>query len=75
MSTVDAALAGLQSQVAENTSVEGSAVTLIQGIAAQLAALIAAGNNDPALVTLTNNLNASATALAAAVTANTPATP
>lgn len=63
-------LAALQAQVAQNTQVEGSAVALIQGIAAQLAA----SKNDPAAVqALVDQLGASATALAAAVAANTPA--
>ena len=66
------ALSDLQAQVAQNSSVEGSALTLIQGLAAQLAAAIAAG--DPAaLTTLQTQLATSATALAAAVKANTPA--
>jgi hypothetical protein len=65
-------LAALQAQVAQNTQVEGSAVTLIQGIAAQLAA----SANDPAAISaLATQLNTSATALAAAVAANTPAAP
>ena len=65
-------LQALQAQVAQNVTVEQSAVTLIQGLAAQ----IAAAGTDPAKLTeLTNNLNAPATALAAAITANTPAAP
>jgi len=66
MATLDA----LTAQVAQNTSVEQSAVTLIKGIATQLAA---AGTDPAKLADLSNQLNASATALAAAVTANTPA--
>jgi len=66
------ALDDLQAQVQKNTDVEDSAVTLIQGIAAQLAAAIAA--NDPAKIqALQTQLAAHADALAAAVTANTPA--
>ena len=69
-----AALDDLQAEVARNTSVEASAVTLIQGLAAQIAA--ATANNDTAaLAKLTSDLSASADALAAAVTANTPAPP
>ena len=65
------ALSDLQAAVAQTATVEASAVTLIQGIAAQLAAAIAA--NDPAALTaLQTQLTTSATALAAAVTANTP---
>jgi hypothetical protein len=59
----------LTAQVAASTTVEASAVTLIQGIAAQLA-----GNPSAAAVTaLSAQLSSSATALAAAVAANTPA--
>ncbi|WP_429565729.1 hypothetical protein [Paraburkholderia sp. MM6662-R1] len=65
------ALDDLKAEVAATITVEQSAVTLIQGIAAQLqAALAAAANPDPAIVDLTNQLTASASALAAAVAAN-----
>lgn len=67
-----AAIDDLTTQVAENTTVEGSALTLIQGFAAQLAA---AGTDPVALAALTTQLTTSATALAAAVAANTPAAP
>ena len=63
-------LTSLTAQVTQNTSVEGSAVTLIQGLAAQITA---AGTDPVALAALTTQLNTSATALAAAVAANTPA--
>jgi hypothetical protein len=72
MSTSNTALAALQAQVASNTTIEASAVTLIQGLAAQIAA---AGTDPAALAALTASLNTSATALAAAITANTPAAP
>jgi hypothetical protein len=63
-------LTALIAQVTQTTTVEASAVALIQ----QLAALIAANQNNPTqLAALVTQLNASATALAAAVTANTPA--
>jgi hypothetical protein len=64
----------LQAQVAQNATVEGSAVTLIQGLSTQLAAAIAAQNNGDtaALPALQQQLATSATALAAAITANTP---
>lgn len=68
----------LQAQVAQNATVEGSAVTLIQGLATQLAAAIAAQNNGDtaALPALQTQLQSSAAALSAAITANTPsATP
>jgi cell division septum initiation protein DivIVA len=57
-------------QVQANADVEASAVTLIQGIAAQLAA----ASQDPVKIkALSSQLSASATSLAAAITANTPA--
>ena len=59
----------LVQQVKDNTDVEASAVTLIQGIAAQLA-----GNPTPSQVSaLATQLKSSADALAAAITANTAA--
>jgi len=70
--TIMAALDDLTAQVASNTTVEGSALTLIQGLAAQLAAAIASGN-PAALSNLQTQLKSSADALAAAVAANTPA--
>jgi hypothetical protein len=68
------ALSDLTAAVARNGDVENSAVLLIQGIAQQLKDAIAA--NDPAaLVALQTQLTGQADALAAAVTANTPAAP
>jgi len=67
-------LQALTDQVTANTTVEGSALTLIQGIAQKLADAIANGN-PAALTALQTQLKASADALAAAVAANTPATP
>ncbi len=62
-------LDALEIQVQKNEDVEQSAITLIQGIAAQLAAIA----NDPVKVkALSDSLAASADALAAAVAANTP---
>lgn len=59
----------LVAQVTANTDVEASAVALIQGIAAQLAA-----SPTPAQVSaLSSQLKTSADALAGAITANTPA--
>jgi DNA-binding GntR family transcriptional regulator len=65
-------LTDLQAQVAQTTTVEQSAITLIEGLAAQLAA---AGTDPAALAKLQSDLASSATALAAAITANTPAAP
>lgn len=65
----------LEAQVKATTDVELSAVALINGIASQLAALI--GARDPDLPTklqdLTTRLQVSASALAQAIVANTPA--
>jgi len=70
--TMSAELDALTVQVAANTTVEQSAITLIQGLATQIAAL----KNDPAAITaLSASLKNSADALAAAITANTPAAP
>jgi hypothetical protein len=66
-----ASLTELEAQVDANTTVEGSAVVLIQGIAQQLADLIAAGADPTKLQAMVDKLNASATALSAAVAANT----
>lgn len=59
----------LVAQVAENTTVEGSAVLLIQ----QLAGLLAANPTPEQVSALSVQLKSSADALAAAITANTPA--
>ena len=59
-----------------DATVEQSAITLIQGIATQLAALIANGATLVAasdVEAVVSQLNTNAAALAAAVTANTPA--
>ncbi len=76
-STVSENFLKLQAQVATNTTVEASAVTLIQGLSAELAtATAAAANGDTAaLPALQAQLDQSATALAAAVAANTVAAP
>lgn len=65
-------LGDLELEVARNTTVEGSALTLIQGFAAQLAA---AGTDPVKLKALRDTLATNDDALAAAVTANTPAAP
>lgn len=62
------ALDTLTEQVARSITIEESAITLIEGLAAQIAA---AGTDPVALATLQANLSASADALAAAVAANT----
>lgn len=70
--TMSTQLAALQAQVAENTTVIGSALTLIQGLRAQLDA---AGTDPAALAALSASLKATDDALAAAVAANTTAAP
>jgi hypothetical protein len=68
--TIMANLDTLTAQVKANTDVESSAVTLLNGLSAQLAAVA----NDPVAVkSLADSLKTSADSLAAAVVANTPA--
>lgn len=62
----------LSAQVTQTLTVEQSAVTLIQGLAAQI--VDAAGDRTKSLA-LAGTLKTSADALAAAITANTPAAP
>lgn len=62
----------LTTEVTNATTVEQSAVTLIQGLAAQLAA---AGTDPVKLQALHDQLVASDATLAAAIAANTPAAP
>lgn len=73
-SDIAAALAQVQTAVAAETTVNQSAVTLIQGLAAQIAAL-AAGTTDTttaaALNALATQLGTDTTNLVTAVTANT----
>lgn len=63
-------LAGLKAQVEQNNTVIGSALALINGFSAQLAA---AGTDPAKLQELQDSLKAQDDALAAAVAANTPA--
>jgi predicted ArsR family transcriptional regulator len=71
-------LTALTAEVANNTAVDSSIEQLVQNIAAQLATL-AAGTGDAATQTALNALVATLqnndSAIAAAVVANTPATP
>jgi hypothetical protein len=65
-------LAALKVQVEKNTVLEESAVTLIAGISAQMAA----AKDDPAAIqALSDELAKSGADLAAAIAANTPAAP
>lgn len=70
--TAMADLTALTAQVQANTTVVGSALTLIQGLAQQLAD---AGTDPVKLQALQDQLKASDDALAQAVAANTPAPP
>lgn len=62
----------LTAEVAAETTVEQSAITLLNGLAAQLAA---AGTDPVKLKALTASIKSSSDSLAAAVVANTPAAP
>ena len=69
---MSAELDALTAQVEANTTVEQSAIALIQGLASQITA---AGTDPAKLSALTSQLTASATALASAIAANTVAAP
>lgn len=62
-------LTALQTSVANTTTVEQSAIVLLQGLKAQLDA---AGTDPAALKALSDSLDSGANDLAAAVSANTP---
>lgn len=64
------ALEQLQADVTAEDTVIGSAITLLNGLYAQLQA---AGTDPVALAALSTDIQAKTQALAAAVTANTPA--
>jgi hypothetical protein len=67
-------LAALQKAVENEVTVDQSAITLIKGVAAHVTKLASQPNVAPSdLSALAKKLNDSAAALAAAVTANTPA--
>ncbi len=68
--TIMADLQGITDAVAAETSIDQSAITLIQNLAAAVASL---QPNQAAIDALAAQLTASAEALSAAVTANTPA--
>lgn len=68
---VMAALDDLAAQVRANTNLEQSAITLITGIAQQLADAVSADDSE-AITALSEQLKASATSLADAIAANTP---
>jgi hypothetical protein len=65
-----ATLDDLTQDVSDETTVEQSAITLLQGLSAQLAA----AKNDPTKIqAIADSIVANKNALAAAITANTPA--
>ena len=65
-------LTGLTAEVTRNTTVDDSAIALLNGLAAQIESLKA----DPvALQALADSIRTSSDNLAAAVVANTPAAP
>lgn len=74
MATMQEALDALSAEVARNTTVDESAIALINGLADQIAALAQEGNVQ-AILDLVTKLKADSDGLAAAVTANTPQEP
>ncbi len=68
-------LTQLTADVANDTTVDQSAVTLIQGLSGMLATAIAALPDPTQLQSLQTQLETNAAALAAAVAAGTPAAP
>ena len=74
MATMQELMAALTAEVERNTAVDESAILLINGLADQIAALLAA-NDTAGLEALVTKLRSDSDALAAAVVANTPATP
>ena len=70
--TIMAAIDDLKAEVARNTTVEQSALTLITGLSSQLAAAIASGDMGQ-VQAVADTLKANDDQLAAAVAANTPA--
>lgn len=77
LETMSTKMEDLTAQVAANTTVIDSALTLIQGFSAQLDAAVAAARagDDTKLTELAASLKSEDDALAAAVAANTPGTP
>jgi hypothetical protein len=72
MSTTTNSLANLTTAVANETTVDASVQTLLTQLSAQIAAASPTGDN-PAIDALVSTMQTNATALAAAVTTNTPA--
>ena len=74
LTSIDQATADLAAEVAAETTVEQSAITLINSLLAQLSTANASGDAVQ-VETLIQQIKASSTALAAAVSANTVAIP
>lgn len=76
---MSAELDDLTAAVAENTTIDQSAITLIEGLAASIAALAANATDlaqlKAAITAKAADLRASSAALSTAVAANTPAAP
>lgn len=76
---MSAELDDLTEAVAENTTIDQSAITLIEGLAASIAALAANATDlaqlKAAITAKAADLRASSAALSTAVAANTPAAP
>lgn len=72
LQTMSNQLDALKAEVAENKSITNSAITLLTGLKAKLDDAIASGDPQQ-LQQLSDELGASNDALAAAITANTPA--
>lgn len=68
-------LDALTAQVAAQTTVEKSAITLLNGLSKQIADLAAAGGTPAQFTALAATLKTSADDLGTAIVANTPATP
>lgn len=82
MATAADLLDQLTTEVASNHTVDGSAVTFIQGVPGLIAAAVAEATKNGAteaqlapLQALIDDIKASSTAVAAAITANTSAAP
>lgn len=72
MKTITDALTDLQTQVAAETAIDKSAITLINGLGAQIKALADAPDVEAAIEALSAQVLSQSTDLAAAITANTP---
>lgn len=69
------ALDNLQASVAHESEVSASVIALLGTIKADLDAAIAAGNDDPAIQAIADQINTNSQTMADAVVANTPAAP